>query len=287
MVKIIKNIAKKSLIQSLKVGRKENIDFITKLEKILPSLKDQTNFQNDDTKEDSKYLQHKKRNLHAFQLQFTLDKIKEYKESSNADKISLIDIGDSSGNHLIQLQELDKDINNIASVNLDIKAIEKIKKKGIEAYHCRAEELLEKYDLRPNFFISYQMLEHLTDPVRFLHSISESNKKKGGVTSCDRFIISVPYQKRSRVGFWHMRFPDTKTIRNAEDVHIFELSPEDWKLLAEFAGWEVVSDKIYYQYPKWHWLYFTKYLWKRFDFEGFYIMELKINNKWSKLYESW
>lgn len=84
-----------------------------------------------------------------------------------------------------------------------------------------------------------------------------------------------------------MRFPDTKTVRNAEDVHIFELSPKDWKLLVEFSGWEVVSEKIYYQYPKWHWLYFTKYLWKKFDFEGFYIMELKINNKWSNLYDSW
>jgi hypothetical protein len=285
MIQVIKNIARKSLTQSLMTVRKENINFINKLEKILPSLKDQANFMNDNTKEDSEYLRHKKRNLHAFQLQFTLDKIKEYKASSNTDNISLIDIGDSSGNHLIQLQSLDKDINNIASVNLDIKAIEKIREKGIEAYHCRAEELLENYDLRPNFFISYQMLEHLTDPVRFLHSISESNK--GGVTSCDRFIISVPYQKQSRVGFWHMRFPDIKTVRNAEDVHIFELSPEDWKLLVQFAGWEVVSDKIYYQYPKWHWLYLTKYLWKRFDFEGFYIMELKINNKWSKLYESW
>jgi len=109
-------------------------------------------------------------------LQFTLDKIKEYKVSINTDNISIIDIGDSSGNHLIQLQELDKDINNIASVNLDIKAIEKIKKKGIVAYHCRAEELLENYDLRPNFFISFQMLEHLTDLIKFLHSISESNR---------------------------------------------------------------------------------------------------------------
>jgi hypothetical protein len=285
MIQIIKNIAKKSLIWSLKTVRKENIDFINKLEKILPSLKDQENFNNDDNKEDSEYIQLKRRNLHAFQLQFTLDKINEYKVNSNTDKLSVVDIGDSSGNHLIQLRELDPDICDIASVNLDIKAIHKIRNKGIKAYHCRAEDLLKNHNLRPNFFISYQMLEHLTDPVRFLHSISESNK--GGVTSCDRFIISVPYQKQSRVGFWHMRFPDTKTMRNAEDVHIFELSPKDWKLLAEFSGWEVVSDKIYYQYPKWHWLYFTKYLWKKFDFEGFYIMELKINNKWSKLYESW
>lgn len=80
---------------------------------------------------------------------------------------------------------------------------------------------------------------------------------------------------------------DSQTIRNAEDVHIFELSPNDWRLLAEFSGWEVVSDEIYFQYPKWHWLYFTKFLWRKFDFEGFYIMELKINDKWSKLYESW
>jgi len=285
MLQIIKNIAKKSLVLSLRVVRNENIAFINKLENILPSLKDQTNFQNNDDEEDSEYLQHKKRNLHAFQLEFTLDKIKEFKIENNINKVSLVDIGDSSGNHLIQLQALDKNIDSVASVNLDIKAIEKIRKKGIKVYHCRAEKLLENHNVRANFFISYQMVEHLTDPVRFLYSISES--KKEGVSACDRFIISVPYQKQSRVGFWHMRFSDRKTMRNAEDVHIFELSPKDWRLLAEFSGWEVVSDKIYYQYPKWHWLYFTKYLWKKIDFEGFYIMELKINNEWSKLYESW
>lgn len=288
MQTVLKKIGKELLTKSLKASRRENgyEKFIEKLEKIIPSLKDQYNFLNDDLEEDSEYLNIKKRNHHAFQLLFTLEKIKEYKEKTKTDNISIVDIGDSSGNHLIQLQSLDNSINNISSVNLDIKAVEKIRKKGIEAYHCRAEELLEKYDLRPNFFISYQMIEHLTDPARFLHNISQGNKE-GKRSTCDRFIISVPYQKQSRVGLWHMRFSDTKTIRDAEDVHIFELSPEDWKLLVEFSGWEVVSDKIYYQYPKWHGLYFTKYLWKRFDFEGFYIMELKINDKWSKLYESW
>jgi len=44
MIQIIKNIAKQSLTYSLRAVRKENINFINKLEKILPSLKDQTNF---------------------------------------------------------------------------------------------------------------------------------------------------------------------------------------------------------------------------------------------------
>ena len=287
MKQILKKIIRKLFVYSLNASRKENNyeEFIDKLEKILPSLKDQHNFLNNNEEEDDEYLKLKKRNHHAFQLLFTLEIIKQYKEIQDVDNISIVDIGDSSGNHLLQLQDLDKDIKKIASVNLDVKAVEKIRNKGIEAYHCRAEELLEKYDLKANFFISYQMLEHLTDPIRFLHSISESNKN--GLNACDRFIISIPYQKQSRVGFWHMRINDTQTIRDAEDIHIYELSPEDWRMLAEFSGWEVVSDKIYYQYPKWHWLYFTKYLWKKFDFEGFYIMELKINNKWSKLYESW
>lgn len=175
----LKNIVKKSLLNSLKVVRKDNIQFINKLEKILPSLKDQANFMNDNVREDSEYLHHKKRNLHAFQLQFTLNKIKSFQNSINNNEISIVDIGDSSGNHLIQLQALNNSIKSVASVNLDIKAVEKIRNKGIEAYHCRAEELLEKYELRPNFFISYQMVEHLTDPVRFLHSIATSNKGGG------------------------------------------------------------------------------------------------------------
>ena len=291
MLDIIRKILEFLKIQSLKASRKENNfeKLITKLETILPSLKDQTNFLNDDTKEDSLYIQLKMRNQQAFQLDFTLEKIKKYKQENGVDAISLVDIGDSSGNHLIQLQALDKSIENIASVNLDAEAIEKIRNKGIKAYHCRAEELLEKYNMRANFFISYQMVEHLTDPVRFFKSIAYG--QLNGINVCDRFIVSVPYQNQSRVGFNHMRINhkvnQTDIMQNAESVHIFELSPNDWKLIAEFSGWEVVSDKIYYQYPKWHWLYFMKYIWRKSDFEGFYIMELKINHQWSNRYESW
>lgn len=287
MIKQIKTIVETLMVASLKASRKENfcLDFIQKLEKILPSLKDQMNYLNDNIKEYSTYLQYKIRNQQAFQLDFTLNAFNQYKKNKGVDSISIIDIGDSSGNHLIQLCALDESIKQVASVNLDEEAIKKIQAKGIKAYHCRAEDLLEKHNVRANFFISYQMVEHLTDPTRFFHNIAYS--QINNINVCDRFIVSVPYQKRSRVGFSHIRANLTNTVQNAESVHIFELSPNDWQLLVKFAGWEIVSDKIYFQYPKWHWLYFMKYIWKRFDFEGFYIMELKIDHTWSKDYMSW
>lgn len=130
------------------------------------------------------------------------------------------------------------------------------------------------------------MLEHLTDPIRFLHSIAET-KQKAGISPCERFIISVPYMKTSRVGFWHIRENDNSVQQNAETVHIFELSPQDWQLLVKFAGYKIVNDSLYLQYPKNNLLFFTKYLWKKQDFEGFYIMELEIDNKWSSSYSSW
>jgi hypothetical protein len=283
MTNLIRKILAYLKIKSLEASRKSQMDdsFVQKLEKILPSLEDQTNY----SKTFNEFLQIKRRNQQAFQLNFTLDAIQRYKKENHNAQLSIIDIGDSAGNHLIQLQALDPDIKEIASVNLDEEAVEKIRKKGIKAFHCRAEELLSKYNVKADFFISYQMVEHLTDPVRFFHDIAYG--ENNGVNVCDRFIVSVPYQKRSRVGFDHMRMQQIGAMQNAESVHIFELSPEDWKLLVEFSGWKVVSDKIYLQYPKWHWLYFMKYIWRRADFEGFYIMELKINHQWSDCYKSW
>ncbi len=74
---------------------------------------------------------------------------------------------------------------------------------------------------------------------------------------------------------------------SAENTHIFELSPEDLQLLFKFAGWSVVFERIYLQYPKKHWLRITKRYWMMFDFEGFYGVILKRDSTWSKLYTGW
>jgi len=74
---------------------------------------------------------------------------------------------------------------------------------------------------------------------------------------------------------------------SAENTHIFELSPEDLQLLFKFAGWSVVFERIYLQYPRKHWLRITKNYWRMFDFEGFYGVILKRDSTWSKLYTDW
>ncbi len=53
------------------------------------------------------------------------------------------------------------------------------------------------------------------------------------------------------------------------------------------AGWDVVKEQIYLQYPKNSFLRITKPLWKRFDFEGFYGLILKRDDTWSSRYTDW
>jgi hypothetical protein len=134
--------------------------------------------------------------------------------------------------------------------------------------------------VKTDLLISFQMLEHLTDPVRFLHEISVND-------ICDRFIFSVPYVETSRVGLQHIKHNIDQVIHTSETVHIFELSTEDWKLISQFSGWEIVSEMKYLQYPKGLYGIFLKYLWRKYDFEGFYILELRKNKKWSDLYADW
>ena len=62
-------------------------------------------------------------------------------------------------------------------------------------------------------------------------------------------LVTVPYVKSSRVGLHHIRNRSRAPV-GAEGTHILELSPEDWTLLMLHAGWRVIYQKIYYQYPR-------------------------------------
>lgn len=118
------------LINSLLSSRKEMaLDNIAeKLKTVMPNLQDQVNFHVDY----NEYLETKRRNLQVFQIDFTIKAIEKFCLNRNLDKIDVIDIGDSSGNHLLQIKELTSKVGNIASVNLDQKAVEKISNKGIK-----------------------------------------------------------------------------------------------------------------------------------------------------------
>ena len=235
-------------------------------------------------KVDTLYLTKKVRGEHAFQISLVQEAINIFKKSAKDDLI-IADIGDSAGTHIQYIKSLfgDRNIRTI-SVNLDPKAVKRIREKGFEAICARAEEIGEKYNITADIFLCFETLEHLMNPAEFLYKLSKTN--------CDLLVITVPYLKSSRIGLHQIRNLNKqnlsrKKIMSAENTHIFELSPEDLQLLFKFAGWSVVFERIYLQYPKKHWLRITKWYWRMFDFEGFYGVILKRDSTWSKLYTGW
>ena len=210
----------------------------------------------------------------AFQISLVNRVIEEF------DAPFIVDIGDSSGTHIQYLQRLHGDRKQMRclSVNLDPAAVQRIKQKGIDAIHARAEEL-DKYNIAADIFMSFETLEHVMNPAQLLHELSSKTKAR-------YLIITVPYVAQSRVGLHHIRHGRRDGI-GAETTHIFELSPEDWRLLAMHSGWKVSYAQIYLQYPKRNLMRLTKPLWKKFDFEGFYGMILMRDDSWSSLYKDW
>ncbi len=221
------------------------------------------------------YWKTKLRAQHSFQISLVLKAI-EFLNRHN-EIITIVDIGDSAGTHILYLKNLLKNIRSL-SVNLDANAVEKIKNRGLEAICCRAEEL-DKYNIKPDIFMTFQTLEHILSPIHFLKLMSDK-------TECRYFIITVPYQLMSRMGLHYIRTNNLKKI-HAENLHIFELSPEDWKLIFKFCGWQIVFEKIYYQYPKKGLYKYTSAAWRANDFEGFYGVILEKNETYKKLYLDW
>jgi hypothetical protein len=241
-----------------------------RLEKIVPDLTRQySNFN-----VDSRYLKVKVRSQHAFQISLVERVI------TRLTNPVIVDIGDSSGTHLNYLKALHSADNDIKclSVNIDECAVKKIRNCGLDAVLARAEDL-DNYNVNPDIILCFETLEHLSDPCRFLFNLSSKTKAK-------YLLVTVPYLKESRVGLGHIRFPKDRIV-NAENTHIFELDPDDWKLLLSHAGWEVEFEQVYFQYPKRNILRLLKKKWKDFDFEGFYGMILRRSNAWSSKYRDW
>ena len=282
--KVVKKLIFKLLEYSLNSASKEQglTDLKVKLEKIIPDLSEQyTSF-----KIEGDYIVNKLRSLHAFQIKLAQEAISML-ETEKQKNSTLVDIGDSSGAHLRYLQNLAGSGNIRAiSVNLDPVAVEKVREKGFEAIESRAELLHEHPDFEGNadIFLSYEMVEHLLDPTRFLHAMATKSE-------CDYFVVTIPYLHRSRVGLHHIRNIDKPQDRacNAETTHIFELSPDDWDLLFRFSGWKIVKSVRYTQYPKnrLNPISILRYLWRRFDFDGFYGVILEKDDSISKQYQDW
>jgi len=220
----------------------------------------------------------KRRGLHSFQCSLMLKALKDLPRG----RLTVVDIGDSAWTHMRYLKSLAKDKFDVdtISVNLDERAIEKIRARGLKAIHSRAEELALG-DTEISLFTSFQMVEHLHDPSIFFRRLAKRSKGK-------RMLITVPYLKRSRVGLHNIRNGFSRPIR-AEEEHIFELSPEDWTLLFLHSGWRVARSEIYYQYPR-KWVIFNP-LWKAFwrvtDYEGFWGVILEKDTTYSDCYQDW
>lgn len=248
---------------------------VLKLEKIVKDHYDQYNH----VKIEGEYWNYKVRALHSFQVNFGINAFNKVREKLKKDNLTVVDIGDSSGTHTLYFKNLIKNFKlKSVSVNLDNNAIKKINDKGLEAIHSKAEDL-DKYNINPDLFMSYQTVEHLNSPITFLRSIAKN-------TSCEYFLITVPFLQSSRIGLEHIR-ENSDTKVHAENIHIFELCPEDWKLLFKHTGWETMMEKIYYQYPRKHPLRLLKNSWAKYDFEGFYGILLKKNPYWTDKYLDW
>ena len=252
--------------------------YCDKLRAIVPDLRDQYTGSLDEA-EYRRYWELKMRGLHAWQTLLALESLKRI----GRDGLTLADIGDSSGNHGLYLKALAAPgkIARFVSVNLDEVAVEKVRAKGGESILSRAEDL-DLAGLRPDLFLSFQTLEHLTDPVRFLHGLAI----KG---AADWMVLTVPYRRASRFGGGHLRLPESELPEKltAEDVHIYEFSPEDWALLARFAGWRPEHATLYRQYPPRLPLRLTAPLWRALDFEGFFGMILARDLSLARRYVDW
>jgi len=248
-----------------------------KLNKIVPDLTNQyTSF-----KVEGNYAVNKVRSLHAFQMSLAIDAINLLDEHKK-NHPTIVDIGDSSGTHLQYLYSLLKGSLRAISVNLDSVAVDKIRSKGFDAIKSRAELLHQHSDFkdRVNIFLSYEMIEHLLDPISFLHAMATKSE-------CDYFVVTVPYLRRSRIGLHQVRKPKSGMPFNAETTHIFELSPDDWDLVFKFAGWKIVKSIRYTQYPKKNPFTLLRYLWRKLDFDGFYGVILEKDDSISSQYQDW
>ncbi|MCG2775791.1 MAG: class I SAM-dependent methyltransferase [Desulfobacterales bacterium] len=250
-------------------------DLVEKLRTIVPDISNQESSEIDLFND---YWELKRRALQAFQCSLML----KFLDNVNSAELTVVDIGDSAGTHMLYLKELTKGRFNIdtISVNLDPRAIEKIKARGLKAIHCRAEEL-DLGEQYVDLFTSFQMVEHLHNPAIFFRRLAKKTKS-------NNILITVPYLKESRVGLHHIRYGTQKNVF-AEEEHIFELNPQDWTLLFLHSGWKVVYSEIHYQYPrKWPIISpILKYFWKYSDFEGFWGAFLEKDTTFSDCYQDW
>ncbi|MBF0328459.1 MAG: hypothetical protein HQL10_04825 [Nitrospirae bacterium] len=271
-----RKVAKKisSISISMAIKQQGLSDTVARLREIVPDISHQ---ESSEQASFNDYLELKRRSLQSFQCTLMLKAIKDINKHS----LMVVDIGDSAGTHMLYLKALTTGIFDVdtVSVNLDPRAIEKIRARGMTAMLCRAEDF--SMDNRGvDLFTSFQMVEHLHNPALFFRRLAIKS-------SGNRMVVTVPYLKKSRVGLHHVRLCTQGKVY-AEDEHIFELCPEDWSLLMLHAGWRVVYDDIYFQYPRLPFFNpFLSWYWRKTDYEGFWGCIIEKDTSLSDRYQDW
>lgn len=225
------------------------------------------------------YWELKIRALHAFQMACALEALRIVDLPSG----TVVDIGDSSGTHARYLRALagGSAIARVVGVNMDPQAVARIRAHGGEAILARAEDFDIGGDVIA-LYLCFETLEHLTDPLRFLHRLAETGKG-------EHILVTVPWRRRSRFGGSHLRQDEQvmSSRMTAEEVHIFEFCPADWQLLARLAGYQTIWSKVYRQYPKRSAFRLLAPLWRRVDFEGFVALFLRRDLRLARRYTGW
>lgn len=246
---------------------------VSRLRQIKPDLSDQYSVM--PPANEYPYWELKMRGLHAFQMRSMLAALDLVPER----QIAVIDYGDSSGTHLEYLRHLAPPghIKTASSLNADPVAIEKIRARGGTA------ELVPPVGSLPpkaDFLILLETLEHFTDPIGFLRSVFASQTPN--------LFFTVPLTRTSRfAGVSLRRAGEHRDPLLIEDIHIFELTPEDWHLLARLAGYAPVKTWTYRQYPRRRPLGLSAPLWRTTDFEGFHAVYAVRDDSLAKRYQGW
>lgn len=230
--------------------REQNLsEWLPDLRKLVPDISDQyTN-----APVNTEYLELKVRGLHAFQVRLVIRQMEH--------GAFYIDVGDSSGTHALYLRNV---WGEQISLNVDPKAIERIRAKGLVAHWRDIEAGWRRWLFHGQKVTAmFEVLEHLENPVSALRRIRQEMEP-------DCLVVTVPYVRRSRI-------KRRGAAGNPENTHLFELCPADWGEIFRRAGWEVAEERTYFQYPGW--MPFLAPYWRLFDFEGFWGAVLKIERK--------
>lgn len=192
---------------------------------------------------------------------------------------SYVDIGDSDGSVRILLQKSMDNFNlETLGINLQNAAVLRMKQKGLTA-QCMDAMQLSNAGKRFDVVSVFETLEHLPNPIGFLESLQNIVKQ--------RLVISVPLLVKSRVklAYLESNWPNDK-VPTIENIHIFELSPQDWEKIFLHTGWKIEMQKEFRHFPSRGLLNLVMtQSWRTLSFEGFWLVSLKKDDTFRRRYK--